>query len=77
LRRAVWSFGLIVWRSGPTDEGGMVLNTTKQIFTTRATVALILIVEEISPKALVFPRGDTWYQRMLKVLPDAERGDAL
>jgi hypothetical protein len=50
-----------------TDEGEMVLDTAKQNFPDRATVALTLIAKKISPNALVFPRGDTWFQRMFKV----------
>ena len=49
-----------------TDEGEMVLDTAKQNFKVRATVALTLITKKVSPNALVFPQGVTWFQQMFK-----------
>jgi hypothetical protein len=49
------------------DEGELVLDTAKQTFKVRATVALTLIASKVSPNALVFTEGVTWFQRMFKV----------
>jgi hypothetical protein len=50
-----------------TDEGEMVLDTAKQNFKVRATVALTLIAKKVSPNVLAFPEGVSWFQRMFKV----------
>ncbi|MBB6144308.1 hypothetical protein HNQ77_002260 [Silvibacterium bohemicum] len=50
-----------------TDEGEMVLDTAKQNFKVRATVAPTLIAKKTSPNALAFTEGTTWFQRMFKV----------
>jgi hypothetical protein len=50
-----------------TDEGETVLDTAKQNFKIRATVALTLISKKVSPNVLVFSRGVTWFQQMFNV----------
>jgi hypothetical protein len=50
-----------------TDDGEMVLDTAKQNFKVRATLAATLIAKKVSPNALVFSEGVTWFQRMFKV----------
>ena len=49
------------------DEGEVVLDTAKQTFKVRATVALTLIASKVSPSSLVFTEGVTWFQQMFKV----------
>jgi hypothetical protein len=49
------------------EDGEFVLDTAKQTFKVRATVAMTLIAKNVSPNALVFTEGVTWFQRMFKV----------
>jgi hypothetical protein len=50
-----------------TDDGEMVLDTAKQSFKVRATLAPTLIAKKVSTNALAFSEGVTWFQRMFKV----------
>lgn len=50
-----------------TDDGEMVLDTAKQNFKVRATLAPTLIAKKVSPNVLAFSEGVTWFQRMFKV----------
>jgi hypothetical protein len=49
-----------------SDEGELILDTAKQTFKVRATVAMTLIAKKVSPNALAFQEGVTWFQRMFK-----------
>jgi hypothetical protein len=49
-----------------SDEEEFVLDTAKQTFKARATVAMILIAKKVSPNELTFQEGVTWFQRMFK-----------
>jgi hypothetical protein len=49
-----------------SDEGELILDTAKQTFKVRATVAMTLIAKKVSPNALAFQEGVTWFQLMFK-----------
>src|SRR5271170_1934437 len=49
-----------------SDEGELVLDTAKQTFKVRATVAMTLIAKKVSHNALAFQEGVTWFQEIFK-----------